>query len=287
MRLPSNKRTRRQHIMVIPPCTYLPVRRKILRLYKATPPLFHPDSRYIISQSTKVETQNLASPVQQTHPSSAHYGYPSLYLPPRETQNFASLQGYATIIPSRFPLYNIAVHQSRDAKSCVSRATNTPVVSTLWLSLFVLTSLVRRKILRLPCNKRTRRQHIMVIPLCTYLLVRRKILRLYKATPPLFHPNSRYIISQSTKVETQNLASPEQQTHPSSAHYGYPSLYLPPRETQNFASLQGYATIIPSRFPLYNIAVHQSRDAKSCVSRATNAPTVSTLWLSLFVLTSL
>ena len=36
----------------------------------------------------------------------------------------------------------------------------------------------RRKILRLPSNKRTRRQHIMVIPPCTYLLVRRKILRL-------------------------------------------------------------------------------------------------------------
>ncbi len=142
-----------------------------------------------------VETQNLASPVQQTHPPSAHYGYPSLYLPPRETQNFASLQGYATIIPSRFPLYNIAVHQSRDAKSCVSQARNTPVVSTLWLSLFVLTSLVRRK-----------------------------ILRLYKATPPLFHPNFCYMISQSTKVETQNLASPVQQTHPPSAHYRCPSL---------------------------------------------------------------
>ena len=77
--------------MVIPLCTYLLVRRKILRLYKAV----------------------------------------------------------ATIIPSRFPLYNIAVHQSRDAKSCVSQATNAPVVSTLWLSLLALTSLVRRKILRL------------------------------------------------------------------------------------------------------------------------------------------
>ena len=99
--------------------------------------------------ASPVETQNLASPKQRTHPPSAHYGYPSLYLPPRETQNFASLQGYATIIPSRFPLYNIAVHQSRDAKSCVSRATNTPVVSTLSLSLFALTSLVRRKILGL------------------------------------------------------------------------------------------------------------------------------------------
>jgi len=115
-----------------------------------------------------VETQNLASPEQQSHPPSACYGYPSLYLPPRETQDFASLQGYATIIPSQFPLYNIAVHQSRDAKFCVSQATNTPVVSTLWLSLLVLTSLVRRK-----------------------------ILRLYKATPPLFHHDSRYIISHS------------------------------------------------------------------------------------------
>ena len=147
---------------------------------------------------------------------------------------------------------------SRDAKSCVSRATNAPVVSTLWLSLFALTSLVRRK-----------------------------ILRLYKATPPLFHPNSRHMISQSSPVETQNLASPVQQTHPPSAHYGYPSLYLPPRETQDFASLQGYATIIPSQFPLYNIAVHQSRDAKSYVSRATNAPTVSTLSLPLLAKTSL
>ena len=68
---------------------------------------------------------------------------------PRETQDFASLQGYATIIPSQFPLYNITVHQSRDARFCVSQATNAPTGSTLWLFLFVLTSLVRRKILRL------------------------------------------------------------------------------------------------------------------------------------------
>ena len=118
--------------------------------------------------ASPVETQNLASPVQQTHPPSAHYGYPSLYLPPRETQN---------------------------------------------------------------------------------------------------------------------LASHKRETHPSSAHYGYPSLYLPPRETQNFASLQGYATIIPSQSSLYNIAVQPSRDAKSCVSRATNTPTVSTLSLPLLAKT--
>ena len=88
------------------------------------------------------------------------------------------------------------------------------------------------------------------------------------------------------KVETQNLASHVQLIAISTRYNTLTNKCLPPRETQDFASLQGYATIIPSRFPLYNIAVHQSRDAKSCVSQARNAPTVSTLSLPLLAKTS-
>ena len=44
------------------------------------------------------ETQTLASPEQQTHSSSAHHGVSSLRIPTRETQDFASLQAGAIII---------------------------------------------------------------------------------------------------------------------------------------------------------------------------------------------
>ena len=46
------------------------------------------------------------------------------------------------------------------------------------------------------------------------------------------------------KVETQNLASHDQKMHPASARHACPSLRIPTRETQDFASLQADATII-------------------------------------------
>ena len=70
------------------------VRRKILRLYMLPPSLSSTATYPIIRSQTKVETQNLASPVlpiptyarDNTLASNAHL--------PRETQNLASLQGW-------------------------------------------------------------------------------------------------------------------------------------------------------------------------------------------------
>lgn len=48
-------------------------------------------------------------------------------------------------------------------------------------------SLYRRKILRLPSNKHSNDSHIIASINSVYLLVRRKILRLYRLTPPLLN----------------------------------------------------------------------------------------------------
>ena len=124
--------------------------------------------------------------------------HPSPYLPsPLHIVNIARKRLY-------MPRYHIPTSRRqpcRDAKSCVSRAMNTFIIC-IFLSMKIgltlrLTrksaqiiletitqqpyhfSLVRRKILRLTSNELNFYQHIPVNIYCAYLLVRRKILRLY------------------------------------------------------------------------------------------------------------
>ena len=56
----------------------------------------------------KVETQNLASPVQPIPISTRYNTLTNKCLPPRETQDFASLQGLRHHYSIPIPLYNIA-----------------------------------------------------------------------------------------------------------------------------------------------------------------------------------
>ena len=75
----------------------------------------------------------------------------------RETQDFASLLAFSIGIPCNTTIKNYASYKSRDAKSCVSR-----VALCNYPSLFHA------------------RQTAV------FFLVRRKILRLYRLTPPVF-----------------------------------------------------------------------------------------------------
>ena len=85
------------------------------------PPLSSTANHPIIRSQTKVETQNLASPVPSM-PTYACYNTLATYsLLPRETQDFASLHAAALIIINSNISYYTQSNQSRDAKSCVSR----------------------------------------------------------------------------------------------------------------------------------------------------------------------
>ena len=96
------------------------VRRKILRLYILPPPLSSTQTYPIIRSQTKVETQNLASPVHAI-PTYARYN----------------------TLPANSPL------PCRDAKSCVSRPTTYQHTHDIIRWHHTHFSLVRRKILRL------------------------------------------------------------------------------------------------------------------------------------------
>ena len=50
------------------------------------------------------------------------------------------------------------------------------------------------------------------------------------------------------KVETQNFASHKQETPLQHADYNRNKLRIPPRETQNFASLLAYAIVIAQHY---------------------------------------
>ena len=56
------------------------------------------------------------------------------------------------------------------------------------------------------------------------------------------------------KVETQNLASHKQQTRLQHADYNWNKLRILPRETQDFASLQAYATVMKQYYPPFYCA---------------------------------
>ncbi len=65
------------------------------------------------------ETQTLASPDQRTHPASARHACPSLHLPSRETQDFASLQGWRHHFSTR--IYHMLNAIDNDAASLIHR----------------------------------------------------------------------------------------------------------------------------------------------------------------------
>ena len=125
------------------------VRRKILRLYMLPPPLSSTVNHPITRSQTKVETQDFASPVPSM-PTYACYNTLATYsLLHRETQDFASLHAAALIIINSNISYYTQSNQSRDAKSCVSRPVPYQHAHAVIRWHQMHPSLVRRKILRL------------------------------------------------------------------------------------------------------------------------------------------
>ena len=113
------------------------------------PPLSSTANHPIIRSQTKVETQNLASPVLPMPTYARDNTLATYSLLPRETQDFASLHAAATIIINSKPSYYTQSNQSRDAKSCVSRPVPYQHAHAIIRWHQMHPSLVRRKILRL------------------------------------------------------------------------------------------------------------------------------------------
>ena len=81
------------------------------------------------------ETQTLSSPEQRTHSSSAHHGVSYLHLPTRETQNFASLQGLRHHYLIR--IYHMLNAIDNDAASLIYRNAAFSIHASSYSSLFI------------------------------------------------------------------------------------------------------------------------------------------------------
>ena len=81
------------------------------------------------------ETQTLASHKQQTHSSSAHHGVSSLRLPSRETQDFASLQGLRHHFSTR--IYHMLNAIDNDAASLIHRNATFSIHDSSYSSPFI------------------------------------------------------------------------------------------------------------------------------------------------------